>query len=124
LTAIAVPLPDVDQQQKQEHQHPQRVAVGRRDALAPEDEWVANLDYEGFGKEVTALGRELLATGGEQDVHHLEKIVSWRDAAAVIGVLTMATSPMNPIAIAALSTWTYGAWLLFCVRVRASVLVY
>jgi fatty acid desaturase len=79
--------------------------------LAPEDTWVANLDYEGFGKEVAALGKSLLREGGQDDVEHLNKIVSWRNLAALIGIATVWTTP-NPVTIAALSTWTYASWTM------------
>ena len=79
--------------------------------LGAEDNWVANLDYEGFGREVAALGKELLEDTGEDDVAHLQKIVSWRNVAAVAGLLTMWTTP-NPLTIAALSTWTYASWTM------------
>ena len=74
-------------------------------------EWVANLDYEGFANEVTYLGKILLADCGTDDVLHLEKIVQWRDTAAVLGVATMCLPP-NPLTIAALSTWTYASWTM------------
>ena len=53
-------------------------------------EWVRNLDYEGFQKEVTNLGKMLLAEGGQEDIDHLNKIVKWRNIAAAVGILTMA----------------------------------
>jgi len=79
--------------------------------LAPEDMWVANLDYEGFGKEVSALGAELLREGGNDDVEHLNKMVQWRNIAAIVGVATMWMDP-NPLTVLALSTWTYSSWTM------------
>lgn len=79
--------------------------------LAPEDEWVAKLDYDAFGKEVTALGKELLADTGDNDVEHLQKIVGWRNAAAVVGLASVWMAP-NPITIVALSLWTYASWTM------------
>lgn len=73
--------------------------------------WVADLDYEGFGRAVTALGKDLQATGGQDDVKHLNKILSWRDACAAIGIATLWMTP-NPLTIAALSTWTYASWTM------------
>lgn len=52
-------------------------------SLADADAWVADLDYDGFGKEVAALGKKLIKEGGQDDVDHLNKLVSWRNAAAV-----------------------------------------
>jgi len=105
--AVAVPLTDASDFGEQEDPHTTQLPK----QLAPEDEWVAKLDYDGFGKEVTALGRKLLAEGGEEDVQHLNKIVSWRDVAAIVGVSTMWMTP-NPITIVALSTWTYASWCM------------
>ena len=42
--------------------------------LAPEDEWVATLDLDAFGAEVTALGRRLESEQGDADVAHLRKM--------------------------------------------------
>jgi fatty acid desaturase len=80
-------------------------------ALAPEDSWVANLDYSAFAKDVNELGKELLKETGDADVKHLYKIVGWRNAAALIGLTTVWMGP-NPITIAALSTWTYSSWTM------------
>ena len=79
--------------------------------LPREDQWVSKLDYEGFGKEVTALGTDLAKMTGDQDVAHLNKIVAWRNAAAVVGVATLWMTP-NPLTILALSTWTYASWTM------------
>ena len=76
-----------------------------------EDQWVRNLDYEAFTKEVTDLGKMLQAQGGQEDIEHLNKIVRWRNIAVVIGVLTMCF-PLNPISVVALSTWTYSSWTM------------
>jgi len=80
-------------------------------SLAPEDQWIAKLDFDSFGRDVTALGKELLQETGDADVKHLEKIVNWRNIAALIGLSTCWMSP-NPITIAALSTWTYASWTM------------
>merc|ERR1712232_568732 len=79
--------------------------MGERDA------WIENLDYKAFGKEVTALGRELQKGSSQEDVDHLNKILSWRNIACVVGVGTMWSLP-NPITILALSTWTYASWTM------------
>jgi fatty acid desaturase len=73
--------------------------------------WVHNLDYDAFAKDVNALGKELLKDQGAADVEHLNKILSWRNIAALVGIATMWTVP-NPITIAALSTWTYASWTM------------
>eukprot|EP00985_Skeletonema_marinoi_P008626 scaffold3945_cov134-Skeletonema_marinoi.AAC.4 len=79
--------------------------------LDPQDAWIEQLDYAGFAKEVTALGKELQKNTGQADVDHLNKIVSWRNIAAAIGVSTM-WMPPNPLTIIALSTWTYASWTM------------
>jgi hypothetical protein len=83
----------------------------KKPALAPEDQWVDNLDYGAFAKDVTALGKELLKETGEADVEHLNKVVNWRNYAALLGMATVWVTP-NPITIAALSTWTYASWTM------------
>lgn len=80
-------------------------------SLDPEDAWVANLDYDAFAKEVTSLGKDLLQETGDADVQHLYKIVNWRNIAALVGVSTI-WLPVNPITVAALSTWTYASWTM------------
>jgi fatty acid desaturase len=106
--AIAIPhdqdtiqvLPDIEAKPKR--------TIGFVD---PRDEWVMKLDFEGFGREVNALGKQLLQEGGQDDVNHLNKVISWRNAAAMIGILTMWTVP-NPITVLALSTWTFASWTM------------
>ena len=80
-------------------------------ALAAEDAWIGTLDYEGFGRDVAQLGKELLRETGPEDEAHLHKIVRWRNAAAIIGMATM-WMPPNPLTMAALSTWTYASWTM------------
>ena len=38
------------------------------------DEWIRNLDYDAFAKDVTALGKELQKSSGPADVEHLQKV--------------------------------------------------
>ncbi|KAL7456890.1 hypothetical protein ACHAWC_008367 [Mediolabrus comicus] len=79
--------------------------------LDQSDDWIAKLDYDGFAREVTALGEELKQNTGQADVEHLQKINHWRNMAAMLGISTMWLSP-NPITILALSTWTYASWTM------------
>ncbi len=79
--------------------------------LAPEDAWIASLDYESFRNDVNALGKELRATSGPEDANHLQKLVGWRNIAAVLGLATVWTTP-NPITVIALSTWTFSSWAM------------
>ena len=101
-SAIAIPFPETS------NNNDQSDVV---QDLAPEDAWVAKLDYEGFGKEVAQLGKKLLAEETGESVEHLNKIVSWRNIAAAIGLFTVWTTP-NPVTIFALSTWTYASWAM------------
>lgn len=79
--------------------------------LAPEDAWIATLDYQGFGRDVAQLGKELLQETGPEDQDHLHKMVRWRNAAAILGIATM-WMPPNPVTMLALSTWTYASWTM------------
>lgn len=79
--------------------------------LAHEDQWIANLDYDAFAKDVSSLGKELLKETGVDDVQHLKKIVSWRNFAAILGLATV-WMPLNLVTVAALSTWTYASWTM------------
>ena len=109
VQAVAIPLPGVGQQASNSVVSPP--AVPTKSNLAAEDQWIANLDYEGFGKEVTALGKQLQKEGGQADVNHLKKMVLWRNACALIGLATCWMAP-NPLTVAALSTWTYASWTM------------
>ena len=112
LHAIAIPLVDNHPDTlstTSEQQRPQQKQT--LPELAPEDEWIGQLDYEQFGAEVTNLGKQLLQETGPGDLQHLQKIVKWRNAAAFLGVVTLWTTP-NPLTIAALSTWTYASWAM------------
>ena len=90
---------------------PPQDLVQEKDDTDESTAWVRNLDYEGFTKEVNALGKQLLKETGQADVDHLNKIVQWRNLAALVGVATMWLPP-NPLAVAALSTWTYASWTM------------
>lgn len=99
-SAVAIPL-DV----------PVDVAAWTKPSLAPEDAWIANLDYQAFAKDVSALGKELRQNSGEEDVVHLQKIVQWRNIAAAVGLTTVGLTP-NPVTVVALSTWIYASWTM------------
>jgi hypothetical protein len=85
--------------------------IQKKSTLAPQDAWIARLDYEAFREDVTALGKELLQETGKADVEHLNKILSWRDMATVIGLSTVWLAP-NPITIVALSTQTFASFTM------------
>jgi len=79
--------------------------------LEPHDAWIAHLDYTAFGKEVTLLGKHLLQQTGPADLEHLQKIVRWRNLAALLGLTTVWMTP-NPLTAVALSTWSYASWTM------------
>ncbi|EKX51409.1 hypothetical protein GUITHDRAFT_157186 [Guillardia theta CCMP2712] len=86
------------------------VASAPSSAQVPaEEQWVLNLDYEGFRREVADLGKELEQNQGAEDVAHLKKICLWSDICAVVGLATM-WLPLNPISVIALSLWKFSRW--------------
>jgi hypothetical protein len=75
----------------------------------PTFRWVYDLDYEGFKKEVLALGKELERNQGQEDVEHIKKICLWSNMFGVVGLSTMWMG-INPVSIAALSLWKFSRW--------------
>ncbi|KAG7351168.1 fatty acid desaturase [Nitzschia inconspicua] len=107
-SAVAIPL---DIPTSVENDVFKKEIMTPKSTLAPEDAWIANLDYEAFRNDVNALGKELLQETGEADVQHLNKIVQWRDIAGAVGLATI-WMPPNPVTVAALSTWIYSSWTM------------
>ena len=103
--AVDVVTADIFSENKENSQQTHRRNV------APADQWIVDLDYEGFGRDVSALRQELQSLGGIDDVQHMNKLVLWRNICAVIGLSTVWMTP-NPITIVALSTWTYASWTM------------
>lgn len=66
--------------------------------LDVQDQWIAELDYQAFGKEVSQLGKRIIKEGGEEDVRHLDKMVAWRDMCAFLGLATLWLDP-NPATV-------------------------
>jgi len=77
--------------------------------LAKCDEWVKDFDFDGFTADMKKLGDELEKNQGPADVRHLNKMIMWNNACGIIGMLTMGFG-INPIAIIALSTFTFTRW--------------
>ena len=75
------------------------------------EEWILKFDFEGFTKEIRALGKRLENEQGEADVAHLNKMIMWSNACAAVGLLTMGFG-VNPITIFALSLYTFSRWTM------------
>jgi hypothetical protein len=75
------------------------------------DEWIEKFDFEGFSKEIRALGKKLESEQGPADVAHLNKIVMWSNCLAAVGLLTMGFG-VNPVSIACLSLYTFSRWTM------------
>jgi len=56
------------------------------EALAPEDAWAAAVDIDAFRQDMRALGKELVANQGADDVKHMRKMCLWSNMCAVVGV--------------------------------------
>ena len=108
---VAMPFQDDDHIPSSIAPEPTWIRPNQLGQLDPEDAWIAKLDYQAFGTEVSALGKELRSSGGTDDVEHLYKLIGWRNVFAILGLATVWTAP-NPLTILALSTWTYSSWAL------------
>merc|ERR1711871_1160772 len=86
-------------------------AAGLQPDLDSVDEWVASADLDAFRKDVKALGDKLLSEQGPDDLAHLQKIISWANYCAAVGLLTVWMYP-NPITVIALSTWCCARWTM------------
>lgn len=71
----------------------------------------SSVDLDAFLKDVQALGKELSASLGEEDLAHLRKIERWGRAATAVGALTAGIAP-NPLSAVALSLGRATRWLL------------
>jgi fatty acid desaturase len=79
--------------------------------LAPQDEFIKNLDFEAFKKDIDDLGKKLADNQGAEDVVHLEKIMRWSQFCAWTGALTCWIA-INPISIFLMSTGTMSRWTM------------
>lgn len=71
----------------------------------------ATVDLDAFLKDVLALGEELRASLGEDDLAHLRKLERWGRTATAIGAATAWLAP-NPLSAVALSLGRSTRWLL------------
>eukprot|EP00934_Nitzschia_sp_Nitz4_P001211 Nitzschia sp. Nitz4//scaffold93_size78505//1643//2962//NITZ4_005409-RA/size78505-processed-gene-0.95-mRNA-1//-1//CDS//3329560255//1211//frame0 len=85
--------------------------VPTSEKLRAEDEWIQEFDFEGFAKEIRALGQKLESEQGPEDVAHLNKMIMWSNACAAVGLLTMGFS-INIISILGLSLYTHSRWTM------------
>jgi len=84
----------------------------QKNALQPGDEWLQNLDLRAFTADIKALGNKLDKEQGQEDVDHLNKMISWSNACAFVGLITMGYFPINFWTAFALSTWTLTRWTM------------
>eukprot|EP00977_Amphora_coffeiformis_P009040 scaffold2046_cov171-Amphora_coffeaeformis.AAC.7 len=79
--------------------------------LAPHDKWLEKFDFVGFSQEMRALGKELEAQQGPDDVAHLKRMLFWSNSFAAIGLLSMGFS-VNLVTIMCLSLYTCSRWTM------------
>jgi len=79
--------------------------------LAKGDEWIKTFDLEAFTTDMKKLGDELEKNQGPADVAHLNKMVMWSNACALVGMLTMGFG-VHAVPIIALSTFTFTRWTM------------
>jgi len=79
--------------------------------LPMEDQWIAKLDLDGFGKEVHELGERLRKEQGESDQKHLKKMAWWNKFCAFVGLATLWWKP-NPLTVIMLALYTTSRWTM------------
>jgi len=110
---ISMPAPPVS---------PRKKDLGYGSELAVQDEngnvkytgdqaWLNDFDLEAFRTDIRDLGKRLESQQGPADMVHLNKIINWSNAFALIGLLTLGLG-VNPISIIALSLWTFSRWTM------------
>ena len=75
------------------------------------DEWIEKFDFEGFSKEIRALGKKLDAEQGPADVAHLNRMIGWSNGFAAVGLLTMGFG-VNLVSIIGISLYTFSRWTM------------
>mmetsp|Transcript_8871 Transcript_8871/g.11799 ORF Transcript_8871/g.11799 Transcript_8871/m.11799 type:complete len:426 (+) Transcript_8871:317-1594(+) len=75
------------------------------------DEWVKKFDLEGFTEEIRALGKKLELAQGPDDVAHLNLMISYSNAFAAVGLLSMGFG-VNPITMMGLSLYAFSRWTM------------
>jgi hypothetical protein len=79
--------------------------------LSKDDEWLTKFDFTSFSEEIRALGKKLEMEQGPADVTHLNKMITWSNSFAAIGLLTMGFA-INPISVVCLSLYTFSRWTM------------
>jgi fatty acid desaturase len=70
-----------------------------------------SVDLDGFLSELRALGKEIEADLGEEDLRHLYRMERWGRGCTIAGAALAGIAP-NPLSIALLSVGTSTRWLL------------
>jgi len=83
----------------------------KEEELKKEDQWLQKFDYDGFSKEIRALGKKLESQQGPADVAHLNKMIGWSNGCAAVGLLSMGFG-VNPLTVICLSLYTYSRWTM------------
>lgn len=89
-----------------------KAAVLKPQKLSKDDEWLLKFDFASFSEEIRALGKKLEGEQGPADVAHLNKMISWSNSFAAVGLLTMGFVRFNPLAIVCLSLYTFSRWTM------------
>jgi fatty acid desaturase len=79
--------------------------------LSAQDEWIGKFDVKGFTEEVRELGKKLEAEQGPADVQHLNKMLTWSNSFAAVGLLSMGFA-INPLSVICLSLYTCSRWTM------------
>eukprot|EP00440_Ansanella_granifera_P043519 gb/GFBE01047173.1/.p1 GENE.gb/GFBE01047173.1/~~gb/GFBE01047173.1/.p1 ORF type:complete len:509 (+),score=88.99 gb/GFBE01047173.1/:1-1527(+) len=98
-------------QRRRSQKPPGAGAATVSESVNPEDQWIVDLDLQGFGREMAELGHRLRAEQGQADLDHLQRVVFWSDVCAFVGLATMWLSP-NLLTVMALGLWTHSRWTM------------
>eukprot|EP00442_Polarella_glacialis_P008936 CAMPEP_0115079226 /NCGR_PEP_ID=MMETSP0227-20121206/17984_1 /TAXON_ID=89957 /ORGANISM="Polarella glacialis, Strain CCMP 1383" /LENGTH=500 /DNA_ID=CAMNT_0002466693 /DNA_START=96 /DNA_END=1598 /DNA_ORIENTATION=+ len=91
---------------------PPRARGGEQVATLPaQDQWIAQMNLEAFGKDVHELGERLKAEQTEKDQKHLYKMITWSRLCAAVGLGTM-WMRVNPVSAFFISLWIHSAWTM------------
>ena len=80
--------------------------------LAPEDKWIAQLDFHSFKADIRDLGKKLKDQQGPEDVRHLKKIVLWSNLCTGVGIASMCLPVWTMFPTILLSLGIYSRWTM------------